>query len=121
MRDRLAALDEVVAQLRELDRLRELRACVIVPAREPGFVRAHAIAEGGVAAVRLLPRGPGAAHEAAALVAEARRPTLSRAPEDAAELRLVASFLRRPPPELRLAPLDVASICALLDGIPLAA
>jgi DNA polymerase-3 subunit epsilon len=121
MRDRLTALDDVVAQLRELDRLRGLRACVIVPAREPGFVRAHAIAEGRVAAVRLLPRGPGAAHEAAALVAEARCPTLSRAPGDADELRLVASFLRRPPPELRLAPLDVASICALLDGIPLAA
>jgi hypothetical protein len=55
------------------------------------------------------------------LVAEARRATLSRAPEDADELRLIATFLRRPPPELRLAPLDVASICALVDGIPLAA
>jgi DNA polymerase-3 subunit epsilon len=121
MRDRLTALDDVVAQLRELDRLRGLRACVIVPAREPGFVRAHAIAGGRVAAVRLVPRGPGAAHEAAALVAEARGAALSRAPEDADELRLIASFLRRPPPELRLAPLDVASICALVDGLPLAA
>ena len=29
--------------------------------------------------------------------------------------------LRRPPPELRVCALDVAAICALVDGIPLAA
>jgi DNA polymerase III epsilon subunit family exonuclease len=121
MRDRLAALEDAVGRLRELDRLRALRACVVVPAREPGFVRAYAIAAGRVAAVRLLPHGAGAAHEAAALVAEAARALVSRAPEDADELRLVASFLRRPPPELRLSGLDGASICALVGGIPLAA
>jgi DNA polymerase III epsilon subunit family exonuclease len=121
IRDRLAALDQVVGELIELDRLRALRACVVVPAREPGFVRAHAIAAGRVAAVRPIPRGPGAAHEAAALVAEAGRATSSRAPEDADELRLVGSFLRRPAPELRVAALDAAAICALVDGIPLAA
>ncbi len=121
LRDRLAGLDEAVEALRELDRLRRLRACVVVPARAPGFAQAYAIAAGRVAAARLVPRGPGAGQEAAALVAEAEHTTLSHAPEDADELRLVASFLRRPPPELRVGTLDVDAIRALVEGIPLAA
>ena len=121
LRDRLAGLEEALDALRELERLRALSACIVVPARQPGFVRAHAIAGGRVAAVRRGPRGPGAAHEVAALVAEARRVEVSIAPEDADELRLVASFLRRPPPELRVTALDPSSICATVDGIPLAA
>jgi DNA polymerase-3 subunit epsilon len=121
LRDRLAGLEAAVEALRELEHLRSLCTCVAVPAREPGFVRVHAITAGRVAATRLVPRGAGAAHEAAALVAEARRATLSRAPEDADELRLVASFLRRPPPELRVCALEVDAICALVHGLPLAA
>jgi len=121
LRDRLAGLEEAVDALRELERLRSLSACVAVPARQPGFVRVHAITAGRVAATRLVPRGAGAAHEAAALVAEARRAALSRAPEDADELRLVASFLRRPPPELRVCALEVDAICTLVGGLPLAA
>ena len=59
-----------------------------------------------------------------------RRPRCSRppsrrrrsaGPEDVDELRLVASFLRKPPPELRVAALERDAICALVDGIPLAA
>jgi DNA polymerase-3 subunit epsilon len=121
LRDHHAGLEAAVEALRELERLRSLCTCVAVPAREPGFVRVHAITAGRVAATRLVPRGAGAAHEAAALVAEARRATLSRAPEDADELRLVASFLRRPPPELRVCALEVDAICALVHGLPLAA
>jgi len=114
-------VEEAVEALSELERLRSLSACVAVPAREPGFVRVHAITAGRVAATRLVPRGAGAAHEAAALVAEARRAALSRAPEDADELRLVGSFLRRPPPELRVCELEVDAICTLVGGLPLAA
>jgi DNA polymerase-3 subunit epsilon len=121
LRDRLQGLEEAIEALRELERLRSLRACVVVPAREPGFARVHAIAAGRVTASRLVPCGSGAAHEAAALVAEAGRASLSRAPEDADDLRLVASFLQRPPPELRLGALEVDAICALVVGIPLAA
>jgi DNA polymerase-3 subunit epsilon len=121
LRDRLAGLEEAVEALRELERLRSLSTCIAVPARERGFVRVHAVTAGRVAATRLVPRGAGAAHEAAALVAEARRAELSRAPEDADELRLVASFLRRPPPELRVCALEVDAICSLVDGLPLAA
>jgi len=118
LRDRLAALEEVIGALTELERLRSLRACVVVPAGRPGFVRAYAIAGGRVAASRLVPLGPAAAIEIATLVAEAEVATGSRAPEDADELRLVASFLRRPPPELRVAPLDGEAIRALVDGRP---
>jgi DNA polymerase-3 subunit epsilon len=121
LRDRLAGLEEAIDALRELERLRSLSACVAVPAREPGFVRVHAITAGRVAATRLVPLGAGAGHEAAALVAEVRRAALSRAPEDADELRLVASFLRRPPPELRVCALEVDAICTLIGGLPLAA
>jgi excinuclease UvrABC nuclease subunit len=121
LRDRLAALEEVTAALADLARLRALSACVVVPARQPGFVRVYAVAAGRVAATRLLPRGPGATHEAAALVVEASRAAASGAPEDADELRLVASFIRRPPPELRVGELTEDAVCALADGLPLAA
>jgi DNA polymerase III subunit epsilon len=121
LRDRVAALEEAVDALRELARLRSLDACLVVPAREPGFVRVYAVTAGRVAASRLVPRGAGAEHEAASLVAEAERATPSVAPEDADELRLVAAFLRRPPPELRVGALEVRAIRALVGGIPLAA
>ena len=121
LRDRVAALEQVVGTLHELERLRTLRACVVVPARKPGFVRAHALADGRVAAIRLLPRGPGVVPETAALLAAAERGSASARPEDVDELRLVASFLRKPPPELRVTTLERDAICALVDGIPLAA
>jgi DNA polymerase III subunit epsilon len=121
LRDRVAALEEAVAALRELERLRALRACVIVPAREPGFVRAYAVCDGRIASSRLVPLGAAAATETAALVADASAATRSHAAEDADELRLVASFLRRPPPELRVVPLDAAAIGALVARLPLAA
>ena len=121
LRDRLAALEEVTAALADLARLRALRACLVVPARQPGFVRVYAIAAGRVASTRLLPRGFGAAHEAASLVAEAACAATSPMPEDADELRLVASFIRRPPPELRVGALTEEEVCALAEGLPLAA
>jgi DNA polymerase-3 subunit epsilon len=121
LRDRIAALEEAVASLQELDRLRSLRACVLVPAHRPGFVRAYALCGGRVASSRLVPSGPGAGHEAAALVAEAVAAPASHAPEDADELRLVGSFLRRPPAELRVGPLEVEAIRALVARLPLAA
>jgi DNA polymerase-3 subunit epsilon len=121
LRDRVAALEETVAALRELRRLRGLRACVLVPAGRPGFVRAYAVAGGRVAAQRLVPKGTAAVVEVATLVAEADGVEHSHGPEDADELRLIASFLRRPPPELRVAALDPDAIAALVEGLPLAA
>ena len=55
------------------------------------------------------------------LVADAASSPSSCAPEDADELRLVASFLRRPPPELTVVPLRLGAIRAAVAGLPLAA
>jgi hypothetical protein len=64
------------------------------------------VSGGRVAAVRTLPRGPAARIEIEAGLAEARAADASVAPEDADELLLVASFLRRPPPELEVVRLE---------------
>jgi DNA polymerase-3 subunit epsilon len=109
LRDRMKALEEAVRTLEELDRLRRLQACLVVPAREPGFVRVYAVTGGRVAATRRLPIGSGALHEAAALVRDASVDVLPTT-EDADELQLVGSFLAKPPPELRQVPLEPSAI-----------
>jgi DNA polymerase-3 subunit epsilon len=111
LRDRLGALEEVVAWLAELERLRALRICLLVPAREDGFRRAFFVAGGRVAATRTLLPGEGGRVELAAGLAAAARTEPSAAPRvldklHLDELLLVGSFLRKPPPELRTIPLD---------------
>jgi DNA polymerase-3 subunit epsilon len=109
LRDRIAALEQVVRDLAELERLRAARLCLIVPAVERGFRRAVFVSAGRVAAVRTLPHGPALRIEVEAGLAEASAAEASVAPEDADELLLLGSFLRRPPPELevvRLADLE---------------
>jgi len=101
LRDRIAALEQVAARVRALERLRGLEAWLVVPAVEEGFRRAFLVAGGRVAAVRTLPPGAGARLELDAGLAAAR---LEPGEEDAEELLLVGSFLRRPPPELELLP-----------------
>jgi DNA polymerase III subunit epsilon len=100
LRDRIAALERVIAGLAELERLRAAEVCLLAPACEEDCRKAFFVARGRLAAVRTLPAGPGAALELESGVAEARAATASLAPEDADELLLVGSFLRRPPPEL---------------------
>jgi DNA polymerase-3 subunit epsilon len=121
LRDRVKALEEVAAALAELERLRALEVCLVVPAREPGFVRAFALCGGRIASSRLLPQRGDPAPEAAALLRDAAASPSSRAPADADELRLVGSFLRRPSPELRVVPLRLEAIRAVVAGLPLAA
>jgi DNA polymerase-3 subunit epsilon len=117
LRDRIAALEHVIAGLAELQRLRAAEICLLVPAVEEGWRRAFFVAHGRVAAVRARPRGPGAALELEAGVAEARAATASLAPEDADELLLIGSFLRRPPPELTVLRFgEIASGYDLVDG-----
>jgi DNA polymerase-3 subunit epsilon len=111
-RDRLTALEEAVERIAELGRLRRASLCVLAPAREPGFRRAFFVASGRVAAVRTLSPGQAGRLEAEAGLAEAALSEPSFAPEDADELLVVAGFLRRPGPELRVASLDATEILA---------
>jgi DNA polymerase III epsilon subunit family exonuclease len=113
LRDRLAALERVCRELKRLDRVRRLECCVLVPAGEAGYTRAFFVAGGRVAAERTLPPGGGAALEVEAGLAAARRP----GELDLDELLLVDSFLRRPPPELRVAPLRRDAILRGRDSV----
>jgi DNA polymerase III epsilon subunit family exonuclease len=106
LRDRIEALERVCRELKRLDRVRRLECCVLIPARESGYVQALFVTGGRVAARRTLPPGGGAALEVEAGLAAARRP----GELDLDEVLLVDSFLRRPPPELRVAPLEREAI-----------
>jgi len=111
LRDRVAALEAVVARVEELDRLRSEELCVLAPAREPGFWRAFVVA-GGRVTVRTIPRGAAGRLEIQACLATATATESSLAPEDAADLLVVSGFVRKPPPELRIVPLRLAEIQA---------
>ena len=105
LRDRIAALAEVAGTLAELERLRALELCLLVPAAEDGFQRAFFVSGGRVAAARTLLAGAAGRAETEAGLAAAARAEASIAPADMDELLLIGSFLRRPPPELRIVPL----------------
>jgi DNA polymerase III subunit epsilon len=111
LRDRLEALERVIDRLRRLEELRELEACLIAPAVEPGWRKGFFVAGGEVQAVRSLPPGAGARLELAAGAAACTRPA-GREPltlEQAEELLLLDGFIRRPPPELTVVPLAEAA------------
>lgn len=105
LRDRIAALEDVAESLAELDRLRSLELCLLVPAVEDGFQRMYVVARGRVAAERTLLLGEAGRTEAEAGLAAVARAEPSLGAGDADELLLIGSFLRRPPPELRVLPL----------------
>src|SRR5919201_594793 len=114
LRDRVEALEWLVRTARRVERLRRLQACVLVPALAAGFVRTYFVAEGRIAAARLLPPGDGARVEIAAGLATVPEPSQVTdcylEAESLDDLMLVGTFLRRPPPELRVARLDVDDI-----------
>ena len=112
LRDRIEALEQVVRALAELDRLRALELCVLAPARQPGFQRAFFVSGGRVVAARTLLPGDAGRAEVEAGLAQARLAAASVEAEHADELLLVGGFLRKPPPELRVVPLDAARILA---------
>jgi DNA polymerase III epsilon subunit family exonuclease len=112
LRDRLQALERVCKELDRLARLRAVQRCVVVPAAEPGHARAFFVAGGRVAAERTLPPGGGAHLEIEAGLAAARRALANDEHGDLDELFLVGTFLRKPPPEMQIVPLDAASILA---------
>ncbi len=118
LRDRIEALEQVIDRLRALERLRRLELCLIAPALEPSWRRAFFLCNGRVCAVRPLPPGAGARLEINAGLAlcrharEGARDALT--PDEAEDLLLLNDFIRRPPPELAVLPLDAARITAHL-------
>jgi DNA polymerase III subunit epsilon len=113
LRDRIEALQRVCRELERLARLQALERCLLVPATESGHVRAYFVSGGWIAAERTLPPGGGAALEVEAGLAAARRHgrasnSLLLGASD--ELLLLGTFLRRPPPELRVVRLERETI-----------
>jgi DNA polymerase-3 subunit epsilon len=109
LRDRLEALERVLERLRRLEQLRELDACLIAPALDPGWRKAFFVRAGVLCAVRPLPPGPGARLELNAGLAIARRVPRLREPltgGQAEDMLLLGGFVRRPPPELTVVPFD---------------
>ena len=101
--------------MQRLDRLRRTRCCLIVPAAEPGFVRGIFVANGRIADVRTLASRLEVEAGLAASDLVAHSHLLA---EDADELLLIGAFLRRPPPELRVAALDAEEILRLAAALP---
>jgi DNA polymerase III epsilon subunit family exonuclease len=109
LRDRLEALERILERLRRLEQLRELDACLIAPALDPGWRKAFFVRGGVLCAVRPLPPGAGARLELNAGLAIARRIVRAREPltgGQAEDMLLLGGFVRRPPPELSVVPLD---------------
>jgi DNA polymerase-3 subunit epsilon len=111
LRDRIEALEHVLERLRRLDRFRELDACLIAPGTAPGWRKAFFVREGALCAVRPLPPGPGARLELAAGLTISRHAPGGHRPltsEQAEDMLLLDGFVRRPPPELTVLPLEAA-------------
>jgi hypothetical protein len=84
---------------------------VLAPARDGSFWRAFIVSRGRVVR-RTIPRGAAGRLEIEAGLAAASGAEPSLEPEDAVELLVVSSALRRPAPELRIVGLRVAEILA---------
>jgi DNA polymerase III epsilon subunit family exonuclease len=118
LRDRIEALEHLLERLGRLERLRGLEVCLIAPAGEPGWRKGFFVCGGGVCAVRPLPPGSGARLEVEAGLALCRgareRAGETLTPSEAEDLLLLDGFIRRPPPELAVLPLDAGRITAHL-------
>jgi DNA polymerase III epsilon subunit family exonuclease len=110
LRDRIAAVEDVVRAVRRIERVRATRCCIIVPSTEPGYPRGYFIANGRIADVRTL----ASRVEVDAGLAATHVP----GEESLDELLLISTFLRRPPPELRVAPLEAETILRLASALP---
>ena len=118
LRDRIEALEHVIERLQRLEALRGLDVCLIAPAAERGWRTAFFVAGGAVRAVRPLPPGAGADVEVEAGLSACSegRPEDTLSAEQAEDSLLLDGFVRRPPPELRVLPLDGAAIRAHLGA-----
>ena len=115
LRDRIRALESVIRELAALERLRAAEVCLLTPGSQAGL---HAERSSSPTAelptCASLPRAPERRSRCAPGIAAVRAAEPSLAPEDAEELLLLGSFLRRPPPELTVVPVDEGQILAAL-------
>ena len=122
LRDRIEALEGVLDRLQRLERLRTTELCLVAPGLEPGWRTAFFVCGGGVCVVRSLPPGAGAMLEVRAALALCRASRMDAddalSPEQAEDLLLIDGFVRRPPPELAVLPLDADRIAAYLLARP---
>ncbi len=109
LRDRLEALEHVAREVGRMQRLRALEVCLVVPGEQDGSRRGFWIAQGQVVDVRPFTGRSGLEWQAGLAAVARAEPTL--APEAADDLLIVASFIRRPPPEL-----DVIALAHLQHG-----
>ena len=118
LRERIEALEHVVERLVRLERLRSLECCLVVPAVDEGWRKAFFVRGGLVCTIRSLPPETDARLEVAAGLAVCRSATDEHAdpltPEQAEDLMLIDGFVRRPPPELVVLPLDAEAITTYL-------
>jgi DNA polymerase III epsilon subunit family exonuclease len=121
LRDRIAALEQVVRRIDEINEARSLQVCIVVPALEPGMMRAVFVAH-GIVSRRTIPCGGGGQLEVEAGLVDVRGALGAElAATTAEELLLIASFIRRRPPEIRVVPLERNAILAAANGVALAA
>ncbi|MGZ4412750.1 MAG: UvrB/UvrC motif-containing protein, partial [Gaiellaceae bacterium] len=109
LRDRIEALEQLLDRLRRLERLRTLDACLIASAVAPGWRKAFFVRAGVICTTRSLPPGRAARLEIGAGLAIAQGVQRKREPltsGQAEDMLLLDSFVRRPPPEVTVLPLD---------------
>jgi DNA polymerase III subunit epsilon len=118
LRDRIASLERVIDQLARLDQLRRLEACALAPALEHGWFDAFFVCAGRIVTRRKLPPSNSACTEIEAALTTATSASTNGAsydPDHLDELLVIGSFLKHPPPELRILPLDGDQILAFLN------
>ncbi len=92
LRDRIAALEDAACEIRRMQQLRRLEVCLVAGGR------AIWVARGQVVCIRPWGGTSGLEWQAGLAAVARAEPTL--APEAADDLRVLAAFIRRPPPEL---------------------
>jgi DNA polymerase III epsilon subunit family exonuclease len=92
LRDRIAALEDAAREIHRMQQLRRMEVCLVAGGR------AVWVAKGQVVCVRPWGGTSGLEWQAGLAAVARAEPTL--APEAADELRVLAAFIRRPPPEL---------------------
>ena len=113
LRDRIDALEHVIERLARLQRLRATEACLIAPGLEAGSRTAFFIRGGTMCAQRPLPRGADALVQIQAgleVVQAAPDSTGPLSSQQAEDMLLIEGFVRRPPLEMAVLPLDLQAI-----------